>query len=354
LRAAPGPSLLPGEFCGPCPLACAERDTAASCSHSSAAGRTVDVRNPGLFEQWLNWSDRAFVPKARVEPPDMPPYMPVLTRGVPASAVRALTVGTVAFTWRDFRALAHTAERRRVDVRALIGSGERRVVVLGADPDRVCVRSWQEWREVRGLLVRHRPDLVVGPDLGFYELDEPATRIIHHFAHTRMYASLIDDGVAALPPIGWVFPSDIDRFVEWVEAANVRGAFLDLQHRTRDSSFERALNDLRGFRRRLPPDFLWIVKGTQVVARWSALREVLGSVTVTSSGPWQEATNHKVFEPYTLERVATDLEPEIAFVESVGALAITAESLGRPRRPRTLPEQLRIGIVPETRGAVRA
>lgn len=352
----PGPqlALLPGEFCGPCPLTCAERDTGDACSQAAAAGRTVDVRDAGLFEQWMSWSDHAYVPSARIEPPALPSYVPVLTRSVPAAAVRMLTVSTIGFTWRDFRALAHSAERRGISFRELIGSGTRRILVLGADPDDVCVRSWQEWHAVRGLLVAHKPDLVVGPDLGLYERDEPATRIIHHFAHTRMYADLIDDGVAALPPVGWVFPSDVDRFVEWVYAADVRGAFLDLQHRSGDRSFEQALEDLRGFRRRLPADFRWIIKGTQVAARWAALRELLGPVTFTSSGAWHEARNQKVFEAHTLARLATQLDPVVAFVESVGALAATAEAL-IPRPPaRSIPEQLPIELLFETPGVVRA
>lgn len=299
------------------------------------------------LEQWLTWADHAYVPSAAARPIVLPRHFPTLPRAVPASAIRALDSETIGFTLNDFGTHARAAERRSRRFRAYVGADERRVIVLGADPDRAGVLSWRRWPRARALIERHRPDLVVGPDLSFYENDEPATRMTHGFAHTRMYADLVNRGIAALPPFGWVFPSDIDRFVEWVAVARVPGAFLDLQNRTGDSSFVDVVRDLRGFRGRLPDDFIWLIKGVQVVARWRALADVLGTVTFTSSGPWEEARNKKVFEPYTLALYATTDDPEVAFIENVRALAVTAETLGARPRPRALPQQLTIRLFPE-------
>ena len=349
MRPSPQPALLAAPLCASCLLRdrCPAHASAEACGESVDVGRTVDVRRVATLDQWLDWTDRMCIPSTSAASISLPPYVVTAPRGVPAVAMRALDADAVAFTLSDFASHARGAERRGVTFRAHVGADRRRVFVLGADPDRAAVRAWQRWPSVRDRIERHRPDLVVGPDLGFYEDDQPATRIVHAFAHARMYADLVERGIASLPPFGWVFPSDIDRFVEWVAAARVPGAFLDLQNRTGDSSFAGALRDLRGFRGRLPTDFVWLIKGVQVVQRWRALAEVLGVVCFTSSGPWEEARNGRAFEPYTLTLYATDDEPELAFVESVCALSVTAETLREGPRPRALPQQLTIRLAPE-------
>lgn len=349
MRPRPEPTLFGAEFCASCPLRdpCEERDSAYACGHAMSVGRTVDVRDMPTLDQWLSWADHPYVPSQSVPAIVLPRYFVTAPRGVPPAAIRALESDTVGFTLNDFGTHARAAQRAGRSFRAHVGADHRRVVVLGADPDRAGIRSWQRWPRARALIEAHRPDLVVGPDLSFYEEDEPATRITHAFAHTRMYADLVNRGIAALPPFGWVFPSDIDRFAEWVATAHVPGAFLDLQNRTGESSFRMVVNDLRGFQGRLPADFIWLIKGVQVVARWRTLAEVLGIVTFTSSGPWEEARNGKVFEPHTLTLYATDEEPEVAFVENVRALEATAENIGARSRPRALPQQMTIRLIPD-------
>ncbi|HEV8655020.1 MAG TPA: hypothetical protein VGR85_05855 [Candidatus Limnocylindria bacterium] len=351
MRPAPQPTLIPAEFCAECVLrdGCAERDSVYARGRSASVGRTVDLRDPFTLDQWLSWADHAFEPVRAAPTITLPRYFVTAPRGVPASAIRSLTSEVIGFTLGDFGVHARAAERGRRAFHAHVGTDHRRVIVLGADPDRAGIRAWQRWPRARGLIERHRPDLVVGSDLSFYENDEPATRMTTFFAHTRMYADLVNRGIAAMPPFGWVFPSDIDRFVAWVADARVPGAFLDLQNRTGDASFGEVLRDLRGFRGRLPADFTWIVKGVQVVARWRALTEVLGTVTFTSSGPWEEARNRKVFEPYTLMPYATTDEPEVAFAESVHAFEITAAALGARPRLRALPQQLTMRLPAEPR-----
>src|SRR5688572_13374628 len=147
MRARPEPTLLTAEFCDSCALRdrCDERDSAHACGQSASRGRTVDVREIATFEQWLNWADAAIVPSREAAPVVLPPYFPTLPRGVPARAVRALEIGTIGFTLGDFGTHARRAEKRGVLFRQLVGANERRVVVLGADPDRSGIRAWQRW-----------------------------------------------------------------------------------------------------------------------------------------------------------------------------------------------------------------
>jgi hypothetical protein len=60
-------------------------------------------------------------------------------------------------------------------------------------------------------------------------------------------------GLAALVPFGWVYQSDVSRFVAWAREFDVPGAFLDLQRRTTTSAFDALVADLRTTSRRVPP-----------------------------------------------------------------------------------------------------
>jgi hypothetical protein len=186
---------------------------------------------------------------------------------------------------------------------------------------------------VRARILRHRPDLIVGPDLGFYSSDQPASRTLLFHAHTCMYRDLVAAGVAALPPIGWTLASDLDRFASWAQEFEVPGAFLDLQRRTSSGPFDEVVDDLRRYRHRFPDGFMWLVNGVQSRERWEQLRRVLGNVRFTSSGAWHEARNGYVLDP-DLGRLLASGNRLAAFTESLSRLTRAAEEVTAPSRNR--------------------
>lgn len=341
MRSPASLALFPGPFCAPCPIErCAERDTGAACDDAGIELPIVHPGVPDVFDQWFDLAPRPVACSERIEPPGLPPYVTVLPREA-RSAARQLPSTAVAFTLADYLVLINRAERLGTTVREMIGSGARRLVVIGADPDRVCLRHWYEWPNVREHLQRHAADLVVGPDLGFYERDQPATRMFAFNAHTVMYRDLVARGIPALPPIGWVYPRDVDRFVAWANENKVPGAFLDLQNR-RGRSFDTTVADLASFADRLPPAFLWVIGGVQRAGSWSALQRTLGNARFTSSGPWHYARNNYVVEPGTLRVLPTDLPVDGALAASVEALTeVAAIVTGLLRRERAAVREVR-------------
>lgn len=345
----PQPTLFEGPFCAPCPLPCAERNTDAACDHTGPAILDVHPGVPDVFEQWVAWSAKPAAPSRAPELPPLPAYMAIIPREAVPAAV-PVTTGPLVFTLRDFFAVAGRAEHRGISVRELLGARGRRIVVLGAEPDPFVLRCWQRWPEVRDRLVRHAPDLIIGPDLGFYANDQPASRILSANAHTVMYRDVVERGIAALPPIGWTRMTDIDRFAAWCSEFEVPGAFLDLQRRTAPSAFDAVVDDLRSFRDRFAPGFFWIVNGVQIRERWEVLQAALGTVRFTSSGAWHYARNGYVLDP-DHGPIPSPLARLDAFEQSVLGLSRAASEVVRGSRQRVHVLRVRQLELFETRDA---
>jgi hypothetical protein len=336
------PTLFPAEFCDGCPLtACDERETDAACRTAASPQNDLHPGNWGVFEQRMLWAPGVAAIPHRVPLPELPAYITRVPREVGAQAVAALPASAVAISLHDFMLLTHAIGDGR-SVRERLGLGVRQLVVIGADNDRVCDAHWQNWTEVVRRLFDQAPDLVVGPDLSFYESDNPAMRALAFHSHTAMYATLTKSGLAALVPFGWVYPSDVRRFVAWAKQFDVPGAFLDLQRRTPQAAFDQVISDLRAMRHRFPAGFSWLVNGVQRPKRIQMLRDVLGDVRFTSAGPWHEARNHNTFAPHSLAREPTAMNVSDAFSSSVAAMTTFAQA--SRRRPAHSMRRVRISV----------
>lgn len=337
------PTLLPAEFCDGCPLEdCVERDTDAACRSGRLQESELHPGNWSVFEQRIAWAPSAVGIRARLALPALPPYVTRVPREVDPSALASLPTTAVAISLRDFMLLTH-AHGAGPSLRERLRLGVRKLVVIGADPDRVCDAHWEDWPTVLSRLTNDPPDLVVGPDLSFYQDDPPARLRLNFNSHTVMYTGLVKLGLAALVPFGWVYQSDVSRFVAWAREFDVPGAFLDLQRRTTTSAFDALAADLRTTSRRVPPGFTWLVNGVQRPARMRVLHDILGDVRFTSAGPWQEARNQRIFIVDSLAKERTTLNVTEAFAQSVVAMTAAAQKfrpLAHKSRHRTLTPRL--------------
>lgn len=333
--------LIPPEHCPPCPLVeeCVEKHTDAACT-SVAQENAIHPANWSVFEQRFAWAPYPVGTRESVTLPTLPAYFTRVPQ-LAGNVIAEVPSGAVCISLRDFMLLTN----KGANVREVLKVGERTFVVIGADPDRVCDRYWRQWPEVRKRLVAQPPDLVVPPDLAFYQRDLPAVRLLNSNAHSIMYVNLVERGIPCVPPFGWVYPSDVERFFAWADEFKVPGAFLDLQRRTPASSFDGVVEDLRSFRHRIPDGFLWLVNGVQIPERMRVLHKILGNVRFTSAGPWQHARGQRVFLPETLKVEKTTLSATDAFAQSVLAITAAAEA----SRPRVKPvrhrsRQMHLGL----------
>lgn len=333
MRADPLPTLFEGPHCAACPIDCVDRRTDAACTLLAPDPYSLHPARPSDLDQWHAWSTSAG-PPAVPTIPVLPGFFPRVTRDIAQGGLRDVPTSAVALTIENYLGICSRAERAGTAIREYLGKDTMRIVVVGADRDRTGARYWADWKNVRSRLHRHRPDLVVGPDLGLYGRDQPAMRNVHRQSHQRMYSDLVGDGLDALPVLGWTFWSDIERFATWAREHGVPGAFVDLQNR-HGSSFDEDVEDLRRVRGLFPPDFMWIINGVQVPARWAQLRDAVGRASFTSEKAWHISKSRLVIDPY-LEELTSDLDPLDAFAASVVNLARAAALADRPRRPQQL------------------
>ena len=319
------PVLFPGEFCGVCPLTqCAEANTDAACSGGRRNQNTIHPGNWSVLEQRIAWAPTAVGILGDMDVPPLPAYMPRVPREVDPAALETLPTTAVALSLHDFMLLTS----RKADAAPLrdhLRLGRRALVVIGADHDRTCDAYWCNWKTVARRLADNPPDLIVGPDLSFYEEDSAAARLVNFNSHTAMYVDLVKLGLPTLVPFGWVYRSDVDRFVAWATEWSVPGAFVDLQRRTPVSAFHAVVRDLAAMADRFPPGFTWLVNGVQRPERMRMLHKVLGDVRFTSAGPWQKARSGHVFAADSLQVQPTGLSVADAFSQSVRAMTAAAQ-----------------------------
>lgn len=325
MRPTGQPTLFGGEHCGGCLLPCSERDTDEACTTRRGARYGVHPCEPDVIWQWLDWAPAPGRVPHVLPLPLLPGYIPVLKKEITSEDMRILPSAAIAFTTTAFLAIARRAERAGVGVRDLLGARGRRIVVIGADEDATNRSRWQDWPAVRGRLVRGRPDLLAPLDLSIYDDEEPATAIVHFFAHTTMTADVVREGIPSVAPFGFARASDIERFAAWANENEVRGAFLDLQNRQPEKVMDIA-DDLGRYRHLFPTPFTWIVHGLAQPPLWRALHDALVTVTFSGSGAWEEARLRRRFvaEGDRLAREASDLPFRELLAANVEALQTAA------------------------------